>query len=69
VRSDTPPAVHAKLVDAMKKALNTKESLEHFEKQNSIPMLTFGPDEMTKYQREEIARFKRIADAAGIKPE
>lgn len=69
VRSDTPPAVHAKLVEAMKKALTTKESLEYFEKQNSIPMLTFGPDEMAKYQREEIARFKRIADAAGIKPE
>jgi len=69
VRSDTPPAVHAKLVETMKKALTTKESLEYFEKQNSIPMLTFGPDEMAKYQREEIARFKRIADAAGIKPE
>lgn len=48
VRSDTPPAVHAKLVETMKKALTTKESLEYFEKQNSIPMLTFGPDEMAK---------------------
>jgi tripartite-type tricarboxylate transporter receptor subunit TctC len=69
VRSETPPAVHAKLVDAMKKALNSKETLDYLEKQNSAPMLTFGPEEMGKYQREEITRFKRIAEAAGIKPE
>ncbi len=69
VRTETPPAAHAKLVDAMKKALSTKETTDYFEKQNSMPMLSFGPEEMGKHQREEIARFKRIADAAGIKPE
>ena len=69
VRSDTPPAIHAKLVDAMKKALQSKEAAAYFAANGSEPMLAFGPEEMTKYQLDEIARFKRIADAAGIKPE
>jgi len=69
VRADTPPAIHAKLVDAMKKALQTKEAASYFVANGSEPMLGFGPEEMTKYQLEEIARFQRIADAAGIKPE
>jgi tripartite-type tricarboxylate transporter receptor subunit TctC len=69
VRADTPPAIHAKLVDAMKKALQTREASNYFVANGSEPMLTFGPEEMTRYQVDEIARFQRIADAAGIKAE
>jgi len=47
VRSDTPPAIHAKLVDAMKKALQSKEAAAYFAANGSEPMLAFGPEEMT----------------------
>ena len=69
VRADTPADVHSKLVAAMKQALITPEVSRYFQANGSAPMTTVGPDEMAKYQLDEIARFKKIADAAGIKPE
>ena len=53
----------------MKQALITPEVSRYFQANGSAPMTTVGPDEMAKYQLDEIARFKKIADAAGIKPE
>jgi hypothetical protein len=32
-------------------------------------MVDFGPDRMSEHLRQEIARFRRVADAAGIKAE
>ena len=69
VRAETPPAVHAKLVEAMKKGLASKEAANYFLANGSEPMMDFGPERMTKYQLDEIERFRKIADAAGIKAE
>jgi tripartite-type tricarboxylate transporter receptor subunit TctC len=69
VRSDTPAAAHAKLVEAMKKGLVSKEAANYFTANGSEPMIDFGPERMTKYQLDEIERFRKIADAAGIKAE
>ncbi len=68
VRAETPPAAHAKLVDAVRKAMASRETLDYLEARNSVA-LNLGPDEMGKYLRDEIARFRRVAEAAGIKPE
>lgn len=68
VRSDTPADVVAKLSSAMQRALATKESQDYIAKsgfsQNPTP-----PAQMVKYQEDEYLRYKRIADAAGMKPE
>lgn len=69
VRRETPADAHGKLVDAMQKAMATPEFRRYLDTQGSEPMYDYGPENMGKYQLEEIARFKRIADAAGIKPE
>ena len=69
VRSDTPADVHAKLTSAAQKAMRTTEFTKYIESQGSEPMHEFGPELMGKYQAAEIARFKMIADAAGIKAE
>lgn len=69
VRAETPADQHAKLVDAMKKAMRTPEFAKYIETQGSEPMYDFGPEAMGKYQVEEIERFRKVAEAAGIKPE
>jgi hypothetical protein len=32
-------------------------------------MVDFGPDRMAEHLRQEIARFRKVAEAAGVKPE
>jgi tripartite-type tricarboxylate transporter receptor subunit TctC len=69
VRAETPPEVHGKLVAAMQAALRSPEMKRYFEVNGSDPMVDFGPDRMSEHLRQEIARFRRVADAAGIKAE
>jgi tripartite-type tricarboxylate transporter receptor subunit TctC len=69
VRAEVPADVHAKLVSAMQTALRTPEMKRYFEANGSDPMVDFGPERMAEHLRQEIARFRRVADAAGIKPE
>ena len=68
IRSDTPDAITARLVDAMQKILATPGAKEFTAKIGSDPM-ALPPAEMRKFQISETERFKRIADGAGIKPE
>ena len=68
IRSDTPDAITARLVDAMQKILATPGAKEFTAKIGSDPM-PLPPPEMRKFQISETERFKRIADGAGIKPE
>jgi tripartite-type tricarboxylate transporter receptor subunit TctC len=69
VRAEVPADVHAKLVSAMQTALRSPEMKRYFEANGSDPMVDFGPERMAEHLRQEIARFRRVADAAGIKPE
>ena len=68
IRSETPDAVTAKLVDAMQKILASPGAKEFTAKIGSDPM-ALPPVEMRKFQISETERFKRIADGAGIKPQ
>ena len=68
IRSETPDAVTARLVDAMQKILATKGAKDFIARIGSDPM-ALPPAEMRRFQVSETARFRRIADAAGIKPE
>ena len=68
IRSDTPDAVTAKLVDAMQKILASPGAKEFTAKIGSDPM-ALPPAEMRKFQVSETERFRRIAEGAGIKPQ
>ena len=68
VRSETPDAVTAKLVEAIQKIHATPAAREFIARIGSEPM-TQSPAEMRKFQLGETERFRRIADGAGIKPQ
>lgn len=67
VRSETPDDVTAKLADALKKVLTTNEARD-FVKKMGAELMPYGPIVMRKFQRDEIERFRRIAEVAGYKP-
>lgn len=68
VRSGIPDDVTAKLADALQKILASNEVRE-FSKTMGNELMPFAPAVMHKYHRDELDRFRRIADVAGIKPE
>ena len=68
VRAETPDHVTSKLADALQKALATSEARE-FVKKTGAELMPFPPAAMQKYHRDELERFRRIAEIAGIKPE
>ncbi len=68
IRSETPDAVSAKLAETMQKILASPGAKTFIAKIGSDPM-PLPPAEMRVFQLSETERFRRIADAAGIKPE
>lgn len=68
VRSETPDDVTAKLADAMQVALAANEPKD-FVAKTGYELMPYAPAAMQKYQRDELERFRRIAELAGIKPE
>lgn len=68
VHADTPEPRVRKLADALNKVLGTAEAAE-FAARTGGELMPHGPDEMRRFQLDEIQRFQRIADAAGITPE
>jgi tripartite-type tricarboxylate transporter receptor subunit TctC len=68
VRSETPEDATSKLAGALQKALATNEARE-FIRVTGGELMPYPPEAMRKFQRDELDRFRRIAEAAGIKPE
>ncbi|NML44636.1 tripartite tricarboxylate transporter substrate binding protein [Ramlibacter sp. G-1-2-2] len=68
VRADTADDITRKLVEATLKVLKSPAALE-YAKRAGTPLLPLGPADFAKYQREEVERFQKVADAAGIKAE
>jgi len=68
VRAETPDEETQKLADGMQKVLNSNASQE-FARKNGSELMLFGPAAMRKFQVDEIGKFRRVAAAAGIKPE
>jgi len=66
VRTETPDDVTAKLADALQKVLATQEARD-FVKKMGAELMPFAPDAMRKFQRDEITRFRRIAEVSGFK--
>lgn len=68
VRAETPDAITRKLADAMQKALHSPEAQE-FVKKSGGELMPYTAEKMRDYQNAETARFRGIAEAAGIRPQ
>jgi tripartite-type tricarboxylate transporter receptor subunit TctC len=68
VRSETPDAVVKKLADAFNAALKSEEGRAYQASRPGSPML-LPMDEMGEFHRREYERFRRVAEAAGVKPQ
>lgn len=68
VRAETPDDITRKLADAMQKALHA-DSAREFVKKTGGELMPYTAERMREYQNAEIARFRAIADSAGIKPQ
>jgi len=68
VRTGTPEPITRKLAHTMQKIL-ASDAAKEFVGRVGTELLPLAPEAMRKFQLDEIARFQRIADAAGIKPQ
>jgi tripartite-type tricarboxylate transporter receptor subunit TctC len=68
VRSEVPDEIVNKLADAAEKILASSEGRDFANKVGS-ELIGLKTGEMRKYQMAQIETLKRVADAAGIKPE
>ena len=68
LRAETPDEVVEKLAAAIQKIMVSDVGRAYHASLPSSPML-MGPKELGAFQLREYQRFKRVADAAGIKPE
>lgn len=68
VRSETPDDVVAKLATAVPKAA-ASDQVKAFVKRLGAEEMPLGPAEMRKFHVEELARYQRVAAAAGMKPQ
>jgi tripartite-type tricarboxylate transporter receptor subunit TctC len=68
VRSGTPEATTRMLADAMQQALHS-DAAKEFVRKTGGELMPYTADGMREYQKVEIARFRSIAESAGIKPQ
>jgi tripartite-type tricarboxylate transporter receptor subunit TctC len=68
VRTETPDDITRRLADAMMKVLNSTAA-QDFAKKLGSELMVMGPDQTRKFQVAEIDKFRRVAQAAGVKPE
>ena len=68
MRAETPDDIVDKLAAALHKAMTSEAGRAY---QASLPStgLLMGPKELGEFQLREFQRFKKVAEAAGIKPE
>ena len=68
VRSETPPEATSTLAAALQKILDTDEARAFVARRGS-ELMPYPPERMAAFQRSEQDRFRRIAEAAGIRPQ
>jgi len=67
-RTETPEDVTKRLADAMQKVLASNATRE-FAKTLGSELMSGPPSTMRKFQMDQLQNFRRVAAAAGIKPE
>ncbi len=64
----TPPAVVAKLNAEIAKIVNKPETRAEWARQGATPM-AMPPDEFSKYVGDDIAKWKKVIEVSGAKPD
>lgn len=65
VRAETPPEIAGVLADAMQKVMATQAARDFARKLGS-ELMNFGPEAMRKYEADQLATFRRVAQSSGI---
>jgi tripartite-type tricarboxylate transporter receptor subunit TctC len=65
VRTETPPEIAGVLAEAMQKVMATPAARDFARKLGS-ELMPFGPEAMRKYEADQLATFRRVAQASGI---
>lgn len=68
VRSETPPAIQARLADAIRKVMTAPETVNNFYKPKGTEGIPLTSEQMQKLQLEEIERFRKIAATVSALP-
>ncbi|MDR0275181.1 MAG: tripartite tricarboxylate transporter substrate binding protein [Burkholderiaceae bacterium] len=68
VRSQTSDHIVNKLADAVRKATASDEARQYV-RSHSVELMAYPPQEMARFHHEEIERFRKIAEKAGITPQ
>jgi len=68
VRAQTPDDIVGRLATTMQAILKTPESAAYVARSGSS-LMPYDPDAMRSFHQTEMARFRRVAQAAGIRPE
>lgn len=68
VRADTPEPIVQKLDEALRKVF-AQPAVRDFVARAKVEPMQLAPADMRRFQQDETARWKKVADAAGIKPE
>ena len=68
VRSQTPDDITKRLAEALQKTLATEDA-RTFVRKTGGELMPYPPEQMQRFHLEEIARFRKIAAIANIKPE
>ncbi|RYH63490.1 MAG: tripartite tricarboxylate transporter substrate binding protein [Alcaligenaceae bacterium] len=66
VRADTPPAIRAKLSEAVLKVMTDPETIRQLYKPKGTEGIPLTPAQMQTLQKEEIAKFQKIADSVDL---
>lgn len=66
--ANTPPPLMARIHDEAAKALRDPETTQRLE-QIGFTVIGSSPDEFAGFQRAGIARWRRVIETSGIKPE
>jgi len=68
VRAETPDDIVGRLSAAMPRVL-VSDAAKAYHATVPFEIMAFGPEEMRTFHRQEYERFRRVATAAGIKPQ
>ena len=66
IRAETPPAVRARLADAIRKVMTDPETIEKFYQPKGTEGIPLTAEQMQKLQLEEIARFRKVAASVDV---
>jgi tripartite-type tricarboxylate transporter receptor subunit TctC len=66
VRSETPEPIRAKLADAIREVMTSPDAINNFHGPRGTEARPYTPEQLQTLQKQEIARFRQIANSVGF---